>query len=217
LRESHGYPRPTIIDAVASDAAVRRIVPVGVRQPDAPPASPASRWRYASGPFKRPACCSPRGASSGATTEPTPARYEAFAAARYAQRTLIPRSAYRPVCLLVLGLVVASAVLLSALDRGWANTSWDGKADDYAYVLAALSVVAFGYVSARRWSVLAVGAIFAVTIVVQQLTWIDDPVRSGIDDLAPIGGLILIPLPMAITAVGVGIAQLQARTEPSSQ
>jgi hypothetical protein len=130
---------------------------------------------------------------------------------------LTPQSAYRAACLLVLGLVVASAVLLSALDRGWANTTWDGKADDYAYVLVALSAIALGYVSGRRWSVLAVGAIFAVAIVVQQLAWVDDPVRSGIDDLAPIGGLVLIPLPMALTAVGVGIAHVRARTEPSSE
>lgn len=127
------------------------------------------------------------------------------------------RAAHRAGCLVVLGLVVGSAVLLSALDRGWANSAWDGKADDYAYVFAALAPVALGYVSARRWSVIAVAAIFAVTIIVQQLMWVDDPVLRGTDDLAPIGGLILIPLPMALAALGVGAARLQAkRREPSS-
>jgi hypothetical protein len=131
---------------------------------------------------------------------------------------LTQQSAHRAVCLVVFGLVVGSAVLLSALDRGWANGAWHGRADDYAYVFVALAPVALGYVSARRWSVIAVAAIFAVTIIVQQLMRVDDPVLSGTDDLAPIGGLILIPLPMALAAVGVGAARLQAkrRREPSS-
>lgn len=58
-------------------------------------------------------------------------------------------------------------------------------------------------------AVLAVDAIFAVTDVVQQLTWVDEPVRRGIDDLAPIGGLVLIPLPM-------GSHRRGSRNRPSS-
>jgi hypothetical protein len=110
-------------------------------------------------------------------------------------------------------LVAAAGGLLIALDRGWGDSIWSGKGDDYAYALVALSPCVLGFVTRHWWSVLATAAIFAVTILIQQLTWVDDPTLTGTDDLEPWWGIVAMPLPITVAAMGVGLGYLvrQAR------
>ena len=101
-------------------------------------------------------------------------------------------------------LVLLAALLLAGLEgRQWLDSTLGGKADDLAYVLVAATPFLLGAVTARWWWVAFAGAVFVLSVLAQQAVWRDDPQLTGIDDIPPVFGLIGVPVPMILAALGV--------------
>jgi hypothetical protein len=77
-------------------------------------------------------------------------------------------------------------------------------------VVTLYASVAVGFVSGRWRAVLLVWVAAVLVIVVEQLQWHDDPLRSGIDDLPPSYGLRFTPLVMLVPTIGVGLQRWMA-------
>ena len=100
-------------------------------------------------------------------------------------------------------LALCGVALVGLEQYDWGEYVWGGKGDDYAYVPVALSPLVVGLLVARRWAVLAVGATCVAVVLVEQALWRDDPELSGIDDMGPMMGIVLVPFPMLLAALGV--------------
>ena len=122
----------------------------------------------------------------------------------------------RSAAYLAVGLVIAAAVMRVGMDSyNWLENAWAGTADDSAYWLVALSPLVLGAVAARWWAVFIVGAIFALSVLIEQALWEDDPRLSGMDDLDPLFGIVLVPLPMALAALGLAGTRIARRLRTS--
>ena len=98
---------------------------------------------------------------------------------------------------------------------GWLDDVWGGKGDDLAYCLVAISPFVLGAVAARWWAAAVAGAVFALSVGLEHVMWEDDPRLSGIDDLPPALGIVLVPVPVALAALGVAASRL-AQRRPSA-
>lgn len=59
------------------------------------------------------------------------------------------------------------------------------------------------------------GAFFASSILYQLLLWHDDPVLSGIDDIPPVAGIVLV-VPFILVPMALGAASRALRAASSS-